>query len=62
MSKPQNRRLLSTAEAAEYLGVSVNTIRNYIAKGLITAQRVGPKLLKFNPADLDKAAHRVNTN
>jgi excisionase family DNA binding protein len=54
-----SRRLLSTAQAADYLGVSVNTIRNYIAQGWISAIRVGPKLLRFDPVDLDAAAHRI---
>ena len=49
----QSKRLLSTAQAADYLGVSTNTIRNYIARGILTAHRVGPKLLRFDPADLD---------
>ncbi|WP_082279379.1 helix-turn-helix domain-containing protein [Mycobacterium colombiense] len=53
-------RLLSTVQAADYLGVSTNTIRNYIARGWLTAQRIGPKLLKFDPADLDRVAQRVN--
>ncbi|QLL06664.1 helix-turn-helix domain-containing protein [Mycobacterium vicinigordonae] len=53
-------RLLSTVQAADYLGVSTNTIRNYIARGWLTAHRIGPKLLKFDPADLDRVAERVN--
>jgi excisionase family DNA binding protein len=44
-------RLLSTVQAAEYLGVSTNSIRNYIARGWLTAHRIGPKLLKFDPAE-----------
>jgi excisionase family DNA binding protein len=55
-----SKRLLSTAEAAAYLGVCRNTIRNYIARGWLPAHRVGPKLLRFDPADLDRVAHRVN--
>ena len=51
-----NKHFLSTAEAAEYLGVSKNTLRSYIAKGIITAHRLGPRLLKFDPAELDAAA------
>jgi excisionase family DNA binding protein len=52
------RRLLSTAEAAAYLGVSRNTIRNYVAAGLIHPFRVGPKLLRFDPIDLDRATRQ----
>jgi len=35
--------MISTGEAAERLGVSENTIRDYIAKGFITAKRYGPR-------------------
>jgi excisionase family DNA binding protein len=37
--------LISTAQAARRLGVSPNTVRNYVANGQLTAIRVGPKLL-----------------
>lgn len=55
-----SKRLLSTAEAADYLGVSQNTIRNYVDRGLITPNRVGPRpLLKFDTADLDAISPKV---
>lgn len=44
---------LSTKEAADYLGVSVNTIRNYISKEGLKWERVGPKLIKITTAELD---------
>jgi excisionase family DNA binding protein len=47
------KQMLSTKEAANYLGVLVNTIRNYVARQKLVAYRVGPKLIKFDPADLD---------
>lgn len=47
-------KLLSLKEAAEYLGVSPNSVRNYIARGRLKSLRVGPKLIKFRKADLDK--------
>ncbi|MCV7222956.1 MULTISPECIES: helix-turn-helix domain-containing protein [Mycobacteriaceae] len=47
-------RWLSTSQAAEYLGVSVNTVRNYIADGRLKVHRMGPKLLKFDRAELDR--------
>ena len=54
MSNPsQKSRFLSTAEAAEYLGVSLNTLRRYINKKIVPAHRLGPRLLKFDPAELD---------
>ena len=53
-----SENLLSIKEAAEYLQVSPNTVRNYIAKHGLKAQRVGPKLLKFRRADLDRFIER----
>ena len=54
-----SKQLLSTVEAAAYLGVSTNTIRNYIKSGKLKAQRVGPKLLKFRAEDLQRVATDV---
>ncbi|TDZ45613.1 helix-turn-helix domain-containing protein [Mycobacteroides franklinii] len=45
-------RYLSTAEAAEYIGVSKNTLRSYVAKKIIPAHRVGARLLKFDRIEL----------
>jgi DNA-binding transcriptional MerR regulator len=56
---PRKDRLLSTAQAPDHLGASVKTIRNYMARGLITPHRVGPKLLKFDPAELDRIVSRT---
>jgi excisionase family DNA binding protein len=54
VSTPPVTRWFSTSQAAEYLGVSVNTVRNYIADGRLKVHRMGPKLLKFDRADLDR--------
>ncbi|OBY30476.1 hypothetical protein ACT18_17675 [Mycolicibacter kumamotonensis] len=54
VSDPPKTRWLSTSEAAAYLGVSVNSVRNYIAGGRLKVHRMGPKLLKFNVAELDR--------
>jgi excisionase family DNA binding protein len=56
----QTSQLLSTSEAANYLGLSVNTVRKYLAAGDIVAYRVGKKLWKFDTADLDESAKRTN--
>ncbi|SLH30900.1 helix-turn-helix domain-containing protein [Mycobacteroides abscessus] len=48
-------RYLSTAEAADYIGVSKNTLRSYVAKKIIPAHRVGVRLLKFDRIELDEA-------
>lgn len=44
----------SLSEAAEYIGVTDRTIRNYIARGELPAHRVrGSRLIRINQADLD---------
>lgn len=45
---------LTTQEAANELGVHVNTVYRYIANGDLTAIRVGPKLLKINKTELER--------
>lgn len=52
MSQP--RRWFSQQEAAEYLGVTDRTVRNYVARGLLPAHRVtGSRLIRIDRADLD---------
>ncbi|MEU0499293.1 helix-turn-helix domain-containing protein [Mycobacterium sp. NPDC006124] len=52
--------LISTAEAAKRLGVSPTSLRGYVATGLISCRRVGPKLLKFDPREVEQFARRVD--
>ena len=47
-------RLISLGEAAERLDVSTRTLRRYIAAGRLTGYRVGPRLIKIDPAELDQ--------
>lgn len=35
-------------EAAEILGVTPATVRRYIDRGLVQAERVGPRLIRVN--------------
>lgn len=58
--KPQrpSQQWKSVREAAEILGVSENTIRNWKNKGLISWRRVGPKLIKFDVSDLEEVSER----
>ena len=53
-------RLLSTAQAADYLGVSPNTIRKYRDEGKIPAFLVGERLVKYAPEDLDRFLRRMD--
>ena len=46
--------LLTVQQSAEVLGCSVGTIRNWIREGRLRAYRVGPRLLRIKPDDLEK--------
>jgi excisionase family DNA binding protein len=59
---PVPRRLMSQAEAAEYLGVSTRTIRAYIARGVLKANRIrGSRLIRIDAAELDALVRPVPT-
>jgi excisionase family DNA binding protein len=49
----KRRRMLSTSDAAIYLGVSESTFRRYRNEGRIPFHRVGEKLYRYDIADLD---------
>jgi len=49
-----SRRWLSQAQAADYLGVTDRTVRNYIARGNLAGHRVrGSPLVRVDRAELD---------
>jgi excisionase family DNA binding protein len=58
------RRLVSSKQAGECLGVSQNTIRKFVAEGKLPAYLIGEKLVKFDPADLDHflASNRIDNS
>ena len=39
-------------EAADYLSVNRETVRRMIARGELKAHRVGPRLIRIDPADV----------
>jgi excisionase family DNA binding protein len=49
------------AEAAASRGVSTRTVRRWIAAGLLPAYRVGPRLVRIDPDDLDRLERRIPT-
>ena len=51
---PLPHRWLRQNEAADYLGVTVRTIRNYIDGGLLTGYRLGDRSIRVDVRDLDK--------
>lgn len=40
--------------AAEYMGVSVKTVRRYIADGRLKAVRMGPRLIRVDRQSIEK--------
>jgi excisionase family DNA binding protein len=53
------RRLVSMAEAAEIAGVHHLTIRRWIAKGVLTGYRVGPRLIRVDLDELESIIQQV---
>lgn len=46
---------VSVKDAAAYYGVDPSTVRRWISQGLLSAERVGPKLLRVELAELEVA-------
>lgn len=56
------RRWLSQQEAAEYLGVTDRSIRNYVRRGDLKAMRVrGSRLVKIDARELDAMLRPIPT-
>lgn len=51
----------SIQEAADYLGVNRETIRRWIARGDLKAHRVGPRLVRIDPADVVKLRRPIGS-
>ncbi len=47
---------ISIQAAAELLGVSVPTLRRWCRDGLVPVHRLGPRLLRFDAAELQEWA------
>ncbi|MBB2893087.1 helix-turn-helix transcriptional regulator [Flexivirga oryzae] len=48
------RQFETLADAAERTGLSTRTIRRRIAAGQLPAYRSGPRVLRVDPADVDR--------
>jgi excisionase family DNA binding protein len=57
-SRPTQTRI-SLDDAATRLGVSVWTIRRRIADGTLPAYRVGKRLIRVDPRDLDRLERAI---
>lgn len=61
MSVSGSSRLISLADAADYYGVSIKTIRRWISDGRLEGYRVGPRLLRVRMDSLDSATRKLAT-
>ncbi|PBC54901.1 excisionase family DNA-binding protein [Rhodococcus sp. ACPA1] len=59
-TRTESREYITVAEAAERAGLSVLTIRRYIASGRLTAHRLGAKLIRVNLDELDELLQPVS--
>jgi excisionase family DNA binding protein len=48
-------KLLTTAEVAEALGVSVDTVRDAVHRGVLTPAKVTRRKYRFDPAAVEAA-------
>jgi excisionase family DNA binding protein len=58
---PARRRLVAVQGAADYAGVHPRTLRRWIAAGLLTGYRAGPKLLRVDLDELDAMLRPIPT-
>jgi excisionase family DNA binding protein len=49
-------------EAGARYGVSTRTLRRWISSGILPAWRVGPRMIRVQPADVERLAHKIPTN
>lgn len=53
------RPMLSLREVADEVNVSTSTVRRWIARGELRAFKFGPRLLRVDPADVDRMRSQV---
>lgn len=53
-------RWASFDEAARYTGISVRTLRDWVAKGHLPAYRIGPKRVQIDLRDVDRLRRQVS--
>jgi excisionase family DNA binding protein len=58
-ASPERQPDLTIAQAAAYRRCCEKTIRRYIAAGLLPATRIGPRMIRVDPRDLDQLARPV---
>ena len=53
-SRPSRRHYESVGDAAARVGVTTKTVRRWIASGQLAGYRIGPRLLRIDPDDVDR--------
>ncbi len=53
MENIKQEERLSIRQSAELLGVSENTIRNYLIRGELHGERIGKRIIRIRKSDLD---------
>lgn len=61
MEQLPERHWLTLAEAATYTGVTVQTVRKYIASGHLPGYRLGPKFVRVDLADVERLLREIPT-
>lgn len=63
MKRPprDDQLLLTIDQAGERCGLTGRTIRRYIAEGRLKAHRIGPRLIRIDPADLKAMYETIPT-
>ena len=59
--RASRRHYESVGEAAGRVGVSTKTVRRWIASGQLAGYRMGPRLLRVDPDDVDAMLTLVPT-
>lgn len=60
-SAPHVRRGISVAESAERWNVCTKTIRRLVADGSLPAYRLGKRLIRIDPDELDQLFREIPT-
>lgn len=55
------RQLLTLAQAADALSLDEKTLRRYIAQGLLTGYRIGPRALRLDADEIEALARPIPT-
>ena len=61
MTQQTPRQFESLDQAAERTGVCVRTLRRRISAGDLPAYRLGPRLIRVNPDDVDRMLTKIPT-